>query len=47
MSVLIFFAPLLRGEASDFCERGVCFLLKTNPPLRLRLTAPLSGGQNQ
>jgi len=31
MSVPLIFAPLTRGEASGFCERGVCFLLKPTP----------------
>src|SRR3954466_12121687 len=41
------FAPLTRGEASGFCERGVLFFPPAKPPVRLRLTPPLSGGQGQ
>jgi hypothetical protein len=48
----LFAAPLSRGEASGFCERGVLIFSKTNPPLRLRLTclSPLwgvTGGQKK
>ena len=34
-----FFAPLLRGVASVFGERGVCFSQKPNPPLACRFAA--------
>ena len=41
---LRFAAPLTRGEAS--LRAGGLLLENPNPPLRLRLTTPLSGGQS-
>jgi len=38
-----FFAPLLRGVASGFRERGVCFSRKPNPPLACGSRPPSQG----
>jgi type II secretory pathway pseudopilin PulG len=37
------FAPLTRGAASGFCERGVLFLEKPNPPLACGSRPPSQG----
>jgi uroporphyrin-III C-methyltransferase len=39
------FAPLTRGEASGLFASGGFAFLENQPPARLRLTTPLSGGQ--
>jgi len=43
MSAGRFFAPLLRGEASGFRERGGCISAKPNPPLASGSRPPCQG----
>ena len=43
----VLFAPLLRGDASRFCERGVCFSAKPNPPLACGSRPPCQGVKQQ
>jgi len=41
------FAPLTRGEASGFRERGVCFSATSNPPLACGSRPPYQGVKKQ
>src|SRR5205814_7065025 len=42
-----FCCPPVKGGSERFLRAGGSDFLKTNPPLRLRLTAPLTGGRSE